>query len=1036
MANRLTSRTWIWWGSGALSLLALLLFFHLRTPDVSPPPGTAAPPNAGVEFANARLRREIRTQGLTVDRARALFVLEVGPLPGVTAPDGPVSPTFSGTYALSQLLAVRDQLTPPQRARLRELLDPTRSVMPSPLPALPRFSAPRPYGITAMYEPTIVPRLIRTALPDPKGEEARALFQEMYDWANTQVSALTGHPRIPAFLLSFEHFEQETEGKLWTGWILSGTWTDGGTPLTTVVNGVRVNACHSRIDMRKFQGWPIEVYLSVVTHEVVHCYQQIDSDTANDVSTTGGWLTDGEAVWAQMTLVPSAVFTSLQTHWANYLNQPRTHLFDRAYDAAGFFAHVADATSVDFVGKRLLAAYHAGKQTNDESAYDLLLAGQSDRVLDTWASSYFRTHPLQAIWDVKGPGAGNISSTKTPPTTMTVGSGDTVALSRAEPWELSLVQIAPSSDIVVIVSTKGHVALIDRTEQVNRVLRPFDGIALCVKGECQCPADLEGNVPPTIPAFGPIDVGLTGGKTGADAYVHGVGIDEYCKRKDPLASIAPLLPPTGGGDTGGDERTGGAMRSDPHITTFDGRWYDLQAIGEFILAKSTVDDFAVHVRLGRIGELRTVSVATSMATRVGRDRVTVTLDPLTSTPVVRINGVVTTQDFVMLRGGSVRAVFNEAGTGYTVELNDGTRAGVTPFARQGLNVWIVPAPARRGALTGLLGDANDDASNEPVTNGTATVLGQTADYDELYGAFANSWRLSKGDSLLDYAPGESTATFTDMNFPDRASAPVDTQTSDAAAAACRAAGISDENLLRNCTLDIAATGNRQYARSYAPQQRRLSFNDAAPGSALRGTGRVTTTAPAMRTRSVILEGRVRDAAADAFAPFDAFKGDVVYLDPDACQKPRFAQLQGPDGKAIGGPAVACGYRMQVPVDGTYRFDLNQFHDFAGPYRIGIVAVRPDRVTPLAPGDTMRGAFSMRAEQDVFLLDRKAPGSITFPADGCAANFDMMVYYGDDELIGAGPACRMGTVALPKAGTYRIVLNPFNVATGSYQIPTK
>lgn len=1035
MANRLTSRSWIWWSSGALALLALLFFFLLRTPPTSPPAAAVAPPTAGVEFANDRIRREIRTQGLTVDRARDLFALEVGPLPGVTPPAGEVRPTFSGTYALAQLIAVRDLLTPPQQARLSELLDPDRSVMPAPVPVLPTFSASRASGITAMYEPTLVPRLIRASLPDPKGEAARATFQEMYDWANAKVSALTGHAPIPAIVLTFENFEQETEGKQWTAWVLSGAWTASSTSRTTVVKGVPVKSCLSRIDMRKFQGWPIDVYLSVVTHEVVHCYQQIDADTASDVATTSGWLNDGEATWAQMQLVESAVFTSLQTHWANYLNNPRTHLFDRAYDAAGFFAHVADATSIDWVGKRLLEAYHAGKQTNDESAYDLLLAGKSDRVLDTWASSYFRTHPLQPIWDVKGPGAGNISSTRPTPTSVSVGAGDTVPLTHADPWELSLVQVAPSSDIVVIVSTKGHVALIDRTEQVNRVLRPFDGIALCVKGECKCPPGLEGNVPPTVPAFGPIDVGLTGGKTGADAYAHGVSIDEYCERKDPLAHLAPLLPPGGGGSDGGSEPMHGAMRSDPHLVTYDGRWYDLQALGELVLTKSTVDDFAVHVRLGRIGALRTVSVATSMATRVGRDRVSVTLDPATSTPILRVNGTRSTSDFVMLNGGSVRTVFNEAGTGYVVEFDDGTRVGVTPFVRQGLNVWVVPSAVRRGKLTGLLGDADGDSTNEPVANRTGIILPIQASYDDLYGTFANSWRLTASESLLDYAPGESPATFTDNSFPDRASASIDAQTSAAAEATCKAAGISDDQLLQNCAFDIAATGNREYARSYAPQQRRMTYY-AAAAPTLTGTGRVTTNTARMRTRSTILEGRVTDATADAFASFDVFKGDILYLDPDACQKPRFAQLQGPDGKAIGGPAVPCGYRLQAATSGTYRVALNPFHEFAGTYRMSWLAIRPDRVTPFTPGDTLRGTLGMRAEQDVFLLEQKAPGSVTFVADGCSANFDIAMYYGDDELIGAAPACRMGTVTLPKAGTYRVVMNPFNTVTGAYQIPTK
>ena len=53
-----------------------------------------------------------------------------------------------------------------------------------------------------------------------------------------------------------------------------------------------------------------------------------------------------------------------------------------------------------------------------------------------------------------------------------------------------------------------------------------------------------------------------------------------------------------------------------------------------------------------------------------------------------------------LAGGSVRAIFYDAGTGYSVEFDDGTRVGVGPFARQGLNVWVVPSAARQRQTDG------------------------------------------------------------------------------------------------------------------------------------------------------------------------------------------------------------------------------------------------------------------------------------------------------------------------------------------------
>ncbi len=1034
-------RQWAWLGLGLLVIASLLVGFFFLRPSSTPDSAATAPAAAdavaagGSGFVNVRLRHEIEAQGLTVDRARQLFVVEVAPLPGVAPPAGDIRPTFSGTYALMQLMAVRNELTPDQRARLDELLDPNRSVLPSPLPPLPAARPRAPFALMAMYPPSMGARLMLAGLaPPPDDEQYRAYFRELYSWANTAVSTLTGKPKIPAFLLAFEEFTADNEKKAWA---LTTTWHNEQRYVADV-GGTSQRACLSRVDIRKFLGWPVDVHLSVVVHEVVHCYQQIDSDTSNDVFMTHGWLTDGEATWAQMMIVPYAVFTTLQAHWREYLSTPRWPLFERNYDAAGFFGHVGDVAGADLVARRLIDVYHAGKQHNDESAYDMLVAGRSEEVLNTWAPSYFRTHELQFLWDAKGPGAGNMPAEKVQPHQLSVGPHDTVTLTHADPWELSLVTLDSSADVVTIVSSQGHVALIDRSEQVKETLRPFEPIALCLKGDCKCPAGTAGDVPPTVAALAKIDIGLTGGKTGADAYAHGESLEEYCQRKEqPSRPTGPEIP-RGGKMVPEEEPHHGAVRSDPHIATIDGRWYDLQAIGEFVMARSTVDDFAVHARLGRLGAIETMSVVTSMGTRVGRDRVTVTLDRATSTPVLRINGGRATKDFVVLDGGSVSAVFNASGAGYIVEFDDGTRAGVTPFARNGLNLWLVPSAGRRGKLTGLLGDGDGQMDNDPTIRQTSTVLSNTPEYDELYRTFGNSWRVTDAESLLDYGPGESTATYTDKTFPARDVEPLDTNAARAAETTCRTAGITEEHLLQNCTFDIATTGDRRYLWSYVPLQQRHTFTSitAEVRRPPTGTGTVTSTAPSMRTRTVTLEGRVADASADAFAPFQAYKGDILYLDPDACLKPRFAQLQGPDAKAIGGAGISCGYRLKVPVDGTYHFALNPFHDFAGTYKMTLVAVRPDRITSFQPGDTLRGALNMRAEQDVFLLKVTSPGSLTIGGADCSANFDITMYFGDDELIGAGPACRMGTVTLPKAGTYRVVMNPYNAATGAYQIPTR
>lgn len=1012
-----------------------------QTPPVTAPPTTAPAASAAsteIEYANDRIRREIATQGLTVDRARSLFALEVAPMPGVTVPEGPVRETFSGSYALSQLVAVRDQLTPEQRAWLHTLLDVKQSVpleKPATMPAFP----PRP----PFEVPTIRPAAYRLDDPDvPPATFTLKYLHELYDWANNAVSALTGEAKVPAFDIAFKQFTQPNEKK---AWIISGTWNDDtGERLTTSVNGQEVNVCHSFVDWRKFEAWPMEVHLSVVVHEVVHCYQQIASPSASAVASTWGWLQDGEATWAQMAIVPTAAFTSLQTHWTNYLSTPRGHLFARKYDAAGFFGHVVDVigpAGVDVVGKRLIPTFRAGADGANEAAFQVLTAGVSDGVLDTWASSYFRTHEDKFLWTAKGPGKVNFPSDKARPDPLSVGPGEQIPLPTVEPWELGLYRLESSADIVLLVNAKGHLSLIDQGEQVNKSLLPMQPIYLCMRGECKCPPDTDGQVPETVHVTPAIEIGVTAGPTGTLGWLVGQSLDEHCRPKAPNQPMGKLPNGiTGGGITGGEPATG-KVTSDPHLNTLDGRWYDLQAIGEFVLTRSatdfTPDAFAVHVRFGRIGELSTVSVATAMAVRVGHDRVSVSIDRGSApVPKLRVNGVLATQDFVPLAAGSVRAVFDEGGTGYLIELLDGTRVGVSSFARQGLNVWVEPSPARKGKLTGLLGDHDGNKANDPVVRGTSTVLGATPGYDELYTKFGNSWRVSQQESLLDYADNETTETFTDRAFPDRSAPALDAAALASAEASCKAGGILHVDLLRNCAFDLASTGNRRYVRAYQPQQQRGDLATLLAGG-LRGNGVVTSPNVSGRTRSVVLEGRVTQAAEDAFAPFQGFKGDTIYLDPDGCQKPRFLEILGPDNKQIAGNAPPCGLRLTLPADGTYRMSLNRFHDFTGPYRLPIVVVRPDRVTRIKIGDALTGTLGMRAEQDVFLVEMTSPGALTLGGATCTANGEVAIYFGDGEtnLVGIGPACRIGKVTLPKAGTYRIVINPYNNTTGPYTIPT-
>ena len=90
-----------------------------------------------------------------------------------------------------------------------------------------------------------------------------------------------------------------------------------------------------------------------------------------------------------------------------------------------------------------------------------------------------------------------------------------------------------------------------------------------------------------------------------------------------------------------------------------------------------------------------------------------------------------------------------------------------------------------------------------------------------YGEYANAWRVTQANSLLDYSAGQTTATFTNLDFPAGAGVtatdlpkPLVAQAAQLAAAA----GITDPNALAGAEIDYLATGDASFLTSAANAQ--------------------------------------------------------------------------------------------------------------------------------------------------------------------------------------------------------------------------
>lgn len=227
----------------------------------------------------------------------------------------------------------------------------------------------------------------------------------------------------------------------------------------------------------------------------------------------------------------------------------------------------------------------------------------------------------------------------------------------------------------------------------------------------------------------------------------------------------------------------GSSRGEPHLVTTNGVSYDFQSAGEFTALRNSSTGFELQTRQTPVtasfipganpytGLQSCLSVNTAAALRLGGRRVT--FQPESGQGMVlRIDGkkAKLTKRGVNIGGGN-RIADAPSGQGFTVIAADGTRVAITseywgPVASWYLNIEVLNTPAREGLLGPVLpgqwlplGPNGAALGPAPDTLAGRDVL--------LNASFANGWRVTPATSLFDYAPGTSTATFTDPGWPPR-----------------------------------------------------------------------------------------------------------------------------------------------------------------------------------------------------------------------------------------------------------------------------
>lgn len=345
----------------------------------------------------------------------------------------------------------------------------------------------------------------------------------------------------------------------------------------------------------------------------------------------------------------------------------------------------------------------------------------------------------------------------------------------------------------------------------------------------------------------------------------------------------------------------GADIGDPHIHTVDGKNYDFQAVGEFVLLR---DDEGMEIQTRQwpvvtanpitdsySGLTSCVSVNTAVALKVGEHRVS--YQPGRERRVLRffLDGkpMALPENGLDLGAHRLTTELTDAGTvALRIAYAHGPVVTVTPRFWNSQKVWYMNVDiAHTDAETGIMGRIHAGNWLPLLPNGAALGPRPAAlsdRYVALYRTFADAWRVSDVTSLFTYDAGTSTATFSDRDWPAEKPpcklkpqfavpgvVPMKGIPLDDARKLC--AGVTIKGLHENCAFDVATTGDKTLVEGYLHAQRHYERGTAVQITADRAAG---SPKDALKVRAVVGPLRRGQSFADG-AKTGAVSGSLTFF---------------------------------------------------------------------------------------------------------------------------------------------------------------